>query len=532
MKNITLIFCLLTFVYSNAQFPEGFETSVPPTGWASYIGVNGLGNSQDWRATTVSNSGAQAAYVRYENVSGGIAEDWLVTPQLTPDASTNLLSFMQRQSYVTDYGSVYTVRISTLSQTNHSDFITIDTQTELDFTYYYTLKEIDLSAYNGIPIYIAFVMEQDDGDDWYIDDVSLSAIPSCNESTLLSVSSLTTSSAIISWMPSGEQTNYNLRLYEGEDTSTTPIIEHLNLPGTLLDSGSYLTGLVDNSTYYFTIESVCGNNTSGAVGIGFSTLALPISPENYVQDFSSFPGLLWKEAIGSLASGPEGLTSSWEPDIFTNQGNDLSAKINLYFANTNHWLISPDFNLGTNSHILTMDVAVTQWNLTTSSAMGVDDSVKVLISEDYGESWTVLYTWNALNTPTNIRTTIPSIDLTPYTGVVRFAILASDGPINDIEDYDFFIDNFTISSSTLTTAEADLNINFNYYPNPVINNLFISTKDEIQDIKLYDILGNKILDFNPKNNKVELNFMSYKSGVYILNVETQYAQKSIKIVKK
>ena len=108
-------------------------------------------------------------------MSGGLAEDWLVTPQFTPEASAPVLTFAQRQSFITNYGSVYTVRVSTLSQSNHADFTTVDTQTEDDFTYYYTMREVDLSAYIGTPIYVAFVMENDDADNWYVDDVDLIA---------------------------------------------------------------------------------------------------------------------------------------------------------------------------------------------------------------------------------------------------------------------------------------------------------------------------------------------------------------------
>ena len=55
--------------------------------------------------------------------------------------------------------------------------------------------------------------------------------------------------------------------------------------------------------------------------------------------------------------------------------------MNIYFSNQNHWLISPDFDLSGGSYELTMDVAVTEWNLTTSSNMGSDDNVKLLVSE-------------------------------------------------------------------------------------------------------------------------------------------------------
>lgn len=532
MKKIILITALLVSQATFAQFPESFETSVPPTEWVSFIGTNGIGTSQDWKITTVANSGSQAAYIRYENVSGGTAEDWLVTPQFTPDASTNLLTFMQRQSYTTDYGSSYTVRVSTTSQNTPADFVVVDTQTETDFTYYYTIKEIDISTYEGIPIYIAFVMENDDGDDWYIDDVALSTIPTCDAPTLLALYGLTTTSAVVSWTPSGSQNSYNLRLYLGTDTSTPPIIEHLNLSSSLLNSESYLVGLASNTSYYCTIQSVCSSDTSTASGIGFITLPTPIIPNpDYIEDFTTFPGTLWNEAIGTLAGGPIGATSDWESDIYTNQGSDNAAKLNIYFNNTNHWLISPDINLSTDTYLLTLDAAVTEWNATTASNMGSDDSVKLLISEDAGSTWTVLYTWDVSNTPSNTGSTIPAIDLSSYTSVVRFAFLGSDGTVNDSEDYDFFIDNFTVQS-TILGVTTPIPLQISTHPNPITDSFEISAQNVINEISIFNIVGQKIETLHPDAKSVKLNIGNYQSGYYLINIVSMNQNTIVKIVKR
>ena len=168
MNRLLLFLFLLNTFFSFSQFPESFESGVPPTGWVKYRGTNNLGTAKDWETTNVSNTGSYAAFVRYENVSGGIAEDWLVTPQFTPSSSTSLLTFMERQSYTTIYGSNYSIRISTSSQTTHGDFNIIESYDETDFTYYYTSRVIDLSNYIGTPIYVAFVMSNDDGDNCFI----------------------------------------------------------------------------------------------------------------------------------------------------------------------------------------------------------------------------------------------------------------------------------------------------------------------------------------------------------------------------
>lgn len=178
MKKITL---LATFVFACLQFSsaqtiltEGFEGSAfPPTGWTSFRGTNGLGTAWDWQSSTTSNSGSNSAANRYENVSGGIAEDWLVTSQVDLTNATNAeLSFYSRQQYPGEYGSIYEIKVSTASQTNHGDFTTVATYNESTVgNDVFQLKTVDLSAYDGMTVYIAFVHSNDDGDNWYIDDI-------------------------------------------------------------------------------------------------------------------------------------------------------------------------------------------------------------------------------------------------------------------------------------------------------------------------------------------------------------------------
>ena len=180
IKKITLSF-LLCFTASQltlAQtiFTEGFEGTIfPPTGWTSFIGTNGLGTTNNWIQAAAPNTGIAAAGNQYENVVGGIAEDWLVTSQidLTSAANAELL-FYSTQTYGTDdYGSTYEVKISTTSQTTHADFTTVASYTEATIGTGYTLLSVDLSAYDGMMVYIAFVHFNDDGDNWIIDDIEV-----------------------------------------------------------------------------------------------------------------------------------------------------------------------------------------------------------------------------------------------------------------------------------------------------------------------------------------------------------------------
>ena len=170
-----LCFALSQFSTAQTLLSEGFEgAAFPPAGWTSFIGTNGLGTTNNWIQATVPYTGDYAAANQYENVVGGIAEDWLVTSQIDLSTSSNTeLLFYTTQSWTTNYGSTYEVKVSTNSQTTHADFVTVATYNETNFGTTYELKNVDLSAYDGMMVYIAFVHYNDDGDNWIIDDVEV-----------------------------------------------------------------------------------------------------------------------------------------------------------------------------------------------------------------------------------------------------------------------------------------------------------------------------------------------------------------------
>lgn len=174
MKKITttLLLIFLTYFGANAQFPETFTGTTLPTGWAVFD--NGIGTTYSWAFPTAGGF----MYSRYEVVtpSTNLSQDWLVTPQFTVDATNYVLAFDETQYEEDDYSSSFTIRVSTLSQTTASDFTIVDTQTEADFPVQsWFTHTVDLSAYVGQAIYVAFVHEQNDGDVWYIDNVNMIA---------------------------------------------------------------------------------------------------------------------------------------------------------------------------------------------------------------------------------------------------------------------------------------------------------------------------------------------------------------------
>jgi len=266
----------------------------------------------------------------------------------------------------------------------------------------------------------------------------------------------------ITWTASPGATGYKISV--GTTSGGTDVLNNVDLGN--ITSYTFATALNTSTTYYYTVNAYSGSLTSSSCTVrNFTTVCAAYTPA-YTNNFSSFPGICWSRVSGgSPATGlGTGTTNYWVEDGFLNSGSTGAARINLYSTGRSGWLISPAFNLSAGGYRLKFNYGLTGYDVTTSSAMGSDDVVQLVVSTDGGTTWTVLQTWNAANAPTNTSNTY-TLNLTSYTGSnVIFAMYGSDGTVDDTQDYDFFIDNFvveTIPSCESPTAPSVSSITLN-----------------------------------------------------------------------
>jgi gliding motility-associated-like protein len=300
MKKIILGFFMLLIPFlSHAQLPtnEGFESATfPPTAPGNWITMdNGVGTAISWAETTDPTrvyAGLKAAIMDRENVgAGNTSIDWLVTPQLTVTAN-NQLRFFTRQTLVGNNGATYEIRVSTnASQTNQTAYTTIQswTETTLNATYnIYEEKTVSLAAYPaGTQLYIAFVKLNTQpttattGDRWLVDDVKV--VQQCLDPTILSVGTITPTSAVLTWTSNGTPLNYDVEVVQGFTTPFTNIATQVGVA----NNTSY-TGLTPGTEYKYQVRANCGlGNYSAWVG----------------------PFIFYTTPYGSICSSPLTITS-------------------------------------------------------------------------------------------------------------------------------------------------------------------------------------------------------------------------------
>ena len=179
MKNITICLLLIISINGYSQFPESFDSSDEiPTGWI--VLENEIGGHK-WNIRDLDD----VAWIFWQSSlqPGEIAEDWLVTPRFEP-IGNSILTFELTDGSVIDFQSQITVRISTNPvQVIKSLYTTELTIVESDTNGSSTLVpfSLNLSAYAGQQIYVAFVMENNAGDSWDLDNVDVSSFLSVDD---------------------------------------------------------------------------------------------------------------------------------------------------------------------------------------------------------------------------------------------------------------------------------------------------------------------------------------------------------------
>ena len=275
-------------------------------------------------------------------------------------------------------------------------------------------------------------------------------------------------SADLDWVNGWDESYWNV------EYDTTNFVLGTGIAGNATSHPYGISSLLPNTTYDWYVRAnynpLAPGQESAWVGpITFTTLCATITPD-YTEDFTTFLPDCWVEGDGPVTGPTTYGSSSWSADDWLNTPTNGAAKINLYYNNHEEWLLSPLIDLSAGGYEVTCDVAVTVWNGTAAINMGSDDQVQLLITTDGGTTWTNLHTWNVSNNPSNLGT-YTAVDITSYTSsTAQFAFWGADGPIDDTEDYDFFVDNFRVQTkpacppptALYTDAITDLTANLNW----------------------------------------------------------------------
>ena len=149
---------------------ENFDGPWPPVGWTNYI----LADAAGW--TNFSPGAGGSGSCAFHNDDNMACDDWLITPlDLTSNAFNSfIVSFQNKIGYASYYvASEVMVSVGSINPADGDYVQLLDVgNTDIDWT----KREVDLAAYTGSNVYLAFRYSGNFAHEWFIDDVCLAGI--------------------------------------------------------------------------------------------------------------------------------------------------------------------------------------------------------------------------------------------------------------------------------------------------------------------------------------------------------------------
>lgn len=514
MKRLLLMLAFVPFI-SHGQFLQNFDGGTTiPAGWTV---VNG-GDTGTWvivnftGATGISaHSGTNAAAIGYGSTAH---DDYLVTPAVTVTAGvSDFLTFWAR-SRDPLYPETISVKVSTTG-TAAADFTaTLDANVAPASGANFFKYQYDLTAYVGQTIYIGFHSTTTDMFYFDLDDVEVTALPSCLAPTNPIVGAVTEATAAISWTPGAGTSNFEVQygapgFTAGSGTAAPPVTGA---------TATTLSGLTPNTAYEYYVRANCGSgNFSAWVGPrAFTTSCASVTAFPFTESFdaATIPSCWSNQTVSGTANWAY-VTANGNSSITPRTGARM-AEFRTTTTGNKTKLVSPPLDLtAVSSPQVSFYYANVNW-------FGDIDELRVYYKTSSNGAWTQIgadYTTEH-TTWTQVTLSLPNPSATYY--------IAFEGTSNWARGLN--LDDVTVSSA-LSAATFDKG-NFRAYPNPVKNMLNLAYDQTISAVEIYNLLGQKVLSQNINLSEAQVDMSNLSAGNYLVKVFTGDVVKTIKIIKE
>lgn len=454
--------------HAQTFFNQNFNTTVPgttfPTGWQA---VQDGDPNTEWKVVaapftkyTISLSGGRFAICDADaGGSGSVTNSTLTSPEVNT-AAANILILEFFQAY-RDYSATPTDS-AIVEVFNGTNWIAVQKKNTSTANNGGTTEKASyvITPYKNSAMKIRFRYVGEWPWFWGVDNIRIYQPPANDLGVSAIVSPTGDCGLSASTIVKVAVTNFG-----SAAQSSVPVSYQLGASGPV-QSQTFTASLQPGQTQEFSFTSTLnlsapGNyrikawtTLSGDVGVANDSSSTIVTKTNPVAilpvNFQSFDGSNlsdnypgWREASGS---SPAGTTSLWRSSNTvqnTNFGTKTGA-INLFTTGKREWLISPSILVGPNTGV-TFKLAATVWQNIQSIQMGSDDSLKIMVTTNCGNSWQTLAFFNRASGLTNqlANKVIPLG--TAFNGQeVRIGFLATEGLIDDPEDYDLHIDDIEI----------------------------------------------------------------------------------------
>ena len=315
----------------------------------------------------------------------------------------------------------------------------------------------------------------------------------------------------------GYQIEYNTSTFTPGDGTAT-VYEFDAFPHTL-------TGLESNTTYYFTIRSICGDdNYSDWTDNGndgpdpWTTTICPSSYSlPYLNDFNDPDA--WTNCQTFYDNDGDGAFWYYVNYDVDEAGNNVAASASWVSGagalTPDNWVIMGPIDLTDHTDALLewkvrgIDPAWCQENY--SVYVGSSNNYNDLINGSVSYNETIANGGDACGNTFADR----SLDISAATGGLVYIGFRH----HDITDvFVLNVDDVSVTSSTMSNEEFTLE-NIDYTFNQETNILRVTSQELLSNIQIYNMLGQQVLNQDLNDSSVALNLSDLSSSIYVVNVE-------------
>ncbi|NNF32005.1 MAG: T9SS type A sorting domain-containing protein, partial [Flavobacteriaceae bacterium] len=114
-----------------------------------------------------------------------------------------------------------------------------------------------------------------------------------------------------------------------------------------------------------------------------------------------------------------------------------------------------------------------------------------------------------------------SANITTEAGQAYYVFVVNDGGITDI----------TIDGTLLSTDDNTIE-GFSYYPNPTTDILNLTSLETIEDVVIYNLLGQQVISQDVNTTSLQLDTSSLSTGAYLMRVTVNGQVGTYKVIKR
>jgi hypothetical protein len=125
--------------------------------------------------------------------------------------------------------------------------------------------------------------------------------------------------------------------------------------------------------------------------------------------------------------------------------------------------------------------------------------------------------FNCINTP-------PGNACPNLTDFVQFVITSDLGTV--------YYDNLYLHKNTVMSVSSFEKSNIKMFPNPATTNFTIDAEDMLENVVLYNMLGQAVINVTPNNQQANIDISGLQVGVYVVKATINGVESTTRLVKK